>query len=268
MKSITINKDNGYSLLSSENYKKDLNSDVVEVTKKYSHLIIEYYKFIIENLKITNIGLSKFIIMRGLDTITNVFLHLLYATKNLNLTYFHCQKSFYFYVEFVSQISDIEKTFLQLTSRDATTYVYKKTIFDIKNEFKKISDDEEEFKSILEIIQSNINISQTYLLKIIKTNTKDLSIIDSLTKIVDRLNNIQNKTNKQILAKIVDILYYKVDNITTFIEINSLLIKKFIKSPGIVKNVEKKCDTIEIDVRLLETPDKFINWIISPLNLC
>jgi hypothetical protein len=59
----------------------------------------------------------------------------------VDLTYFHCQKSFYFYVEFVSQISEDEKMFLQLTSRDASTYVYKKTIFEINNEFKKMNDD-------------------------------------------------------------------------------------------------------------------------------
>jgi hypothetical protein len=56
---------------------------------------------------------------------------LLLYTKNLDLTHFHCQKSFYYYVEFVGQILEDDKTFLQLTSRDATIYVYKKTIYDI-----------------------------------------------------------------------------------------------------------------------------------------
>ena len=108
-----------------------------ELTKIYGDLIIEYSHFISENIKVKNSSFSRFIIIRGLDTITNVFLHILNATKNIELTYFHCQKSFYFYVEFVGQISDEEKSFLQLTSRDATTYVYKKTVFDINSEFKK-----------------------------------------------------------------------------------------------------------------------------------
>jgi len=128
MKSTISNKDTNYSLNISENYKKELECDVSDVTKKYTAVIVDYFNFILENIKISNINFSKFIIIRGLDTITNVFLHLLYYTKNIDLTYFHCQKSFYFYVEFVGQISDDEKMFLQLTSRDATTYVYKKTI--------------------------------------------------------------------------------------------------------------------------------------------
>jgi len=263
MKSVSTTKDNNYSLLCSENYREKLDCDVSEVTKKYADIIIDYYKFIIENLKTTNIELSKFIIIRGLDTITNVFSQLLYHTKNLNLTYFHCQKSFYFYVEFVGQISDVEKTFLQLTSRDATTYVYKKTIFEVKNDYKKPTSNDDEFKSKLDIIQTNINVIQTYLLKIVQTNTKKTSNIDILKKLVEKLITLQNKINMSILAKITDMLYYTVDDTDVFFEINKLLIKQISKSPGLLKNAEKKCDTLEIDLKLNDTPDKFINWLLS-----
>ena len=128
MKSMIMNKDNIYSLQNIENYRNTLDSDISNIVKKYSQLIIEYFKFIKENIKITKSKFLNFIIIRGLDTITNVFLYILYFTKNTELTYFHCQKSYYFYIEFVGQISEEEKTFLQLTTRDATIYVYKKTI--------------------------------------------------------------------------------------------------------------------------------------------
>ena len=36
MKGAPINKENNYSLLSSENYKKTLDCDVIEATNKYS----------------------------------------------------------------------------------------------------------------------------------------------------------------------------------------------------------------------------------------
>ena len=140
MKTNISNKDNNYSLHNLENYKKNIDNDISEITEKYYILLLEYYKFIIENIKTKNANLTKFIIIRGLDTITNVFNNILYYTKNINMTYFHCQKSFYFYVEFVGQISEDEKMFLQLTSRDATTYVYKKTIFEINNERRKNND--------------------------------------------------------------------------------------------------------------------------------
>ena len=117
MKTNISNKDNNYSLHNLENYKKNIDTDIAEVTEKYYKLLLEYYKFIIENIKIKNENLTRFIIIRGLDTITNVFNNILYYTKNIDMTYFHCQKSFYFYVEFVGQISEDEKMFLQLTSR-------------------------------------------------------------------------------------------------------------------------------------------------------
>ena len=115
MKSVISHKDNNYSLNNIENYRKTIDCSLGEVTKIYGDLLIEYSNFISENIKVKNSSFSRFIIIRGLDTITNVFLHILNATKNIDLTYFHCQKSFYFYVEFVGQISDDEKTFLQLT---------------------------------------------------------------------------------------------------------------------------------------------------------
>jgi hypothetical protein len=264
MKGAPINKETNYSLLSSENYKKTLDCDVVEASKKYSQLIIDYYKFIVENLKITNAGFSKFIIIRGLDTITNVFLHILYFTKNINLTYFHCQKSFYFYVEFVGQISDVEKTFLQLTSRDATTYVYKKTIFELKSDFKKPSDNDEEFKSKLDLIHSNINMNQSYILKIIKSSKVEPATIDCIPKLTEKLSAIHNKSNASALEKITDILYYKVGNVDAFFEINSLLLKKISKTHGLLHNAEKKCDALDFESKLLEPADKFISWFLSP----
>ena len=264
MKGAPINKENNYSLLSSENYKKALDCDVVEATKKYSQLILDYYKFIVENLKITNEGFSKFIIIRGLDTITNVFLHILYFTKNINLTYFHCQKSFYFYVEFVGQISDVEKTFLQRTSRDAPTYVYKKTIFEIKNDFKKPAENDEELKSKLDLIHSNINMNQSYILKIIKSSKVEPAMIDCLPKLTEKLSDIQNKSNTIALEKITDILFYKIENVSAFFEINNLLLKKISKANGLLHNAEKKCDSLEIDTKLADTPDRVVNWLLAP----
>ena len=105
MKSVISHKDNIYSLNNIENYRKTIECDLGEVTKIYGDLLIEYLIFISENIKVKNNSFSRFIIIRGLDTITNVFLNILNATKNIGLAYFHCQKSFYFYVEFVGQIS-------------------------------------------------------------------------------------------------------------------------------------------------------------------
>lgn len=263
MKTLVNNTEN-YSLQNIENYKTDCQFNTSDAVKKYYELIFEYLKFVVENIKIKKQSLSKFIIIRGLDTITNVFLNILYFTKNIDLTYFHSQRSYYFYVEFVGQISDEEKIFLQLTSRDATVYVYKKTIFEINNEYKKINEDTYiEFKDKLDIIRSYINIYQTYLLKIIQSENIDVSYITSVSKICDKLNNLTNKSKINLLENIIGKLYNKIENINIFFEINNLLVKKFLKNKDSLKYAEKKISLDEFDDKLLETSDKFINWLLS-----
>ena len=56
-------------------------------------------------------------------------------TKNIELTMFHSKKALYYYIEFIGQISDVSvhHSYLQLNSKDATLFVYKKTIYDINN---------------------------------------------------------------------------------------------------------------------------------------
>ena len=260
MKSIAANKDNNYSLHNSENYKTALDCDVSEVVKRYSFLIVEYFKFITENIKIKNTGLAKFIIIRGLDTITHVFIHILSSTKNINLTYFHCQKSFYFYVEFVGQISEDDKVFLQLTSRDASTYVYKKTMFDLNPEFKKKDENVAEFSLKLETINTFINVYQTYLLKIIHEKGVDPEKIDYLATIPEKLNHV---SKIKILEGVVEQLYYKITDVEVFFEINAILLKKVIKTPDLLRNAEKNIKADLFDEKLSESPDKFIAWVLS-----
>jgi len=264
MKSVISNKDNNYSLQNSENYRKEFNCNISEIIEKYSELIIEYFKFIMENIKIKNQSLSKFIIIRGLDTITNVFLNMLYFTKNIDLTYFHSQKSYYFYVEFVGQITDDEKTFLQLTSRDATTYVYKKTIFDVNNEFKKINENvTDEFREKMDIIKSYINLYQIYMLKIIQSDVIDVTYISNLSTLYGKLSSLTNKSKIVLLENITDKLYSKIDDNHKFFEINHLLIKKFLKKQELFNNVEKKINIEEFEEKLLSEPcDKFVTWFL------
>ena len=53
-------KDSNYSLSNNDNYKKELCIKTEEIIDKYSSLIIEYYTFIIDNLKIKNKGSLAF----------------------------------------------------------------------------------------------------------------------------------------------------------------------------------------------------------------
>jgi hypothetical protein len=268
MKSTTANKDYNYSLDNIENYKKELNSDINEITKKYLNLLVEYYKFIIENIKKKNKEFTRFIIVRGLETITNVFLNLLLYTKNADLTYFHCQKSFYFYVEFVGQISEDEKMFLQLTSRDASTYVYKKTIFEINNEFKKMNDNITDItREKFEIINFYTSLCKDYLLKVIEKNdfTKNEKLIHLIEESLDKLSSTQIKIDKlKLFGFISDKLITSIENADAFFEVIQHLVKKFVKNNNILNNCEKKFYSEEFADKIKsESNDKFLSWLLN-----
>ena len=67
----------------------------------------------------------------------NVMNVLFLYTRNTELIYKHLNKSFLYYIEFIEQIGEEGNSFLQLSSKDAMLFVYKKTIFDINIEYKK-----------------------------------------------------------------------------------------------------------------------------------
>ena len=110
-----------YSLYNLDNYKPTISSSIEDIINKYNMLISEYIK-----IKPS----YNFIIGRGLDTISHVFLLMLYNTKNVDMSYYHSQKAFYFYIEFIEQITG-DVNCLKLSSTDAMLFVYKKTIFEL-----------------------------------------------------------------------------------------------------------------------------------------
>ncbi len=263
------NKDNIFSLQNLDNYRKNIDNTTSEITEKYYTLIREYYKFITENIKVKNTDFSRFIITRGLDTITNVFNNIFYYTKNIDLTYFHCQKSFYFYVEFVGQISEDEKMFLQLSSRDATTYVYKKTIYEINGEIKKNQTANININTInqqLAIINSYINIYKSFLYKIIQSsdlNNNNTFYIEIFEKICKKINKTNlNKENVVLLNNIVDKLYFEINDIDYFFNTIQEFLKKMKHTH--LKKYEKKIylSIEEMTEKLNESPEKFINWFL------
>ena len=263
------NKDNNFSLQNLDNYRKNIDNPLCEITEKYYMLIAEYFKFITENLKIKNSNFAKFIITRGLDTITNVFNNIFYYTKNIDMTYFHCQKSFYFYVEFVGQISEDEKMFLQLSSRDASLYVYKKTIYEINGEIKKNTHTNTQFDSnangFLDIVNAYMNIYKTFIYKIIQSDyinksnlNNNIEIFEKICKKINKTN--LNKENVVLLNTIMDKFYFTITDIDYFFDVIQEFLKKM-KSTHL-KKYEKRLTTEEMTEKLNETPEKFVIWFL------
>jgi len=126
-----------YNLLNVENYNDKIRYELHDILDKYVLLITEYMIYLNEKIHVKNKIYFQYIFTRGLDTITNVFNGMLFYTKNLDLSFYHSQKAFYFYVEFIEQITETQNIFLKLSSRDAAIFVYKRTLFEIVREYVK-----------------------------------------------------------------------------------------------------------------------------------
>ena len=193
-------KDN--SLQNVENYKKDSNDLAVsynemDIYMKYVNVINQYLLFGIETIKNKNSEYLKYILIKGLFTISHVFKMLLLFTQNLDLTYHHCQKSYSYYIEFIGQIGDDAVTYLQLNSKDAALFVYKKTIFDISSELKKKYTEND----VNEIKNKNISIMIDMYNKLLETeitllNSDQLKNSETIDKIYTSVARINSKLCK------------------------------------------------------------------------
>jgi hypothetical protein len=138
----------------------------------------------------------------------------LYYTKNIDLTFYHCQKSYYYYIEFIEQISYEQHVFLELNSRDATTYVYKKTIVELNQDFKtNIEPCSDEIKKIMQTIDEQIKVLKIIFefiidkLSLNKPLQKNIEIIDKYQDICKKISisNIETE-NIKIFYKIIEII--------------------------------------------------------------
>lgn len=211
-------KEKSFSLHNLENYKQTFDYEPHEVIEKYIFLCNEFLKCILEKTKFKNNNYSKFIINRGYETITNIFNIILYFTKNLDLTFYHCQKGYYYYIEFIEQISYEQHMFLQLNSRDATTYVYKKTIFELNsNATENIQSCPKNVKNNLELIDQYIktfkNIFDIFLefidfddLLMTQTVERNINIIEQFKIVCEKIYLKNNKTQIKNLYNNIEII--------------------------------------------------------------
>ena len=231
--------------------------------------------YFVENNKIKNPNYLKFIVIRGIETITHVFNTILHYTKNLEITYLHCQKAYYYYTEFICQISEDQNVFLQLSSKDAIMYVYKKTIYEINNEYKKNMADllPDELDKI-NYVTEHIILFKT-LVSIIINNEKFLNKDDN-TKLIDQFSHLGNKI---ILAKIevanlsvIHLFFEKISinmnskDFTKVYDIILTFLKKINKTTNAAINflkIKNKLHHDELNIYLTnETPEKFVNWLL------
>ena len=258
---------NKYNLQNNEIFNTTYEFTQNKICIKYVNLLNDYLKQCFDNIQMHNIEYKNYIIKKGITTVSYIFKFLLIYTKNLDVIVYNCQKSFVYYIEFIGQICDDNNSFLQLNSKDAALFIYKKTIFDINNDNrKKIDVTSNNFVNNLDLF---INIHNNNLFFILDNN----SLIDSIKIINSELINFSNKVIKLFIEnndnllknKLFAILIFSKNfkNINNYIHSNELFLKKIKKFVKII-NVNY-LEFLLLNENNYETPIKYINNIINKI---
>jgi hypothetical protein len=205
-------------LTDSSNYRILCEDRFESVSKKYME-IINYY---ILHSKI-NMNTSNYIFLKGIYIVTNVFKIIYYYTKNLELTVNYSNRAAFYYIEYVNQINDKDSdfVFVNLNLKDAVIYVYRKSIYEINDSYKKtVVNNKHE-----EILFDSIHNFTTFYCQIIQF-------------IFNKIN-IENMDEKELDGSLLNIYYFldnicKNDSSDTNTDILNLLNRKTIKNKNIL----------------------------------
>lgn len=197
------NKKN-FKLSIEDNYMNEIKYANDIIIKKYFVLLNHYTIFCIDNTNIKN----KSIYNAGLDMMRHVYTLLFLYTKNLELSVYHTNNAIYYYLEYMSQITDTEDNiFFNLTIKDAVMYVYNRTIFDINKKFKKSNTKKDGIilreLDVFSLVNTFLkNVSTIYLNTIILDKEKIKNMLDLLLVIClknrEGVHYILNKTNDNL----------------------------------------------------------------------
>ena len=261
-----------YALYNTVNYKPTVTDSITDVLKKYVSIVMEYMSFISENVNIKKHPYYRYILERGFDTITNVFKILYYFTKNLELTYYHSQKAYYFYIEFIEQISDDQNIFLKLSSRESALFVYKKTIFGINDEYKKnmkvCSKDESTFFDSLDNSVRLYKCVIYYTIRNCKITNEDKT--SHFTECCNKVKNYGSllyntkltEEQKNGIYIFINTIMNKEITVEHFYELCEKCTKKISSKNNIYYKLERKIYDAEFTT-YLHNSKQFINWFLE-----
>lgn len=235
-------------------FKRELKTDGLV---KYIDLINQFLIYANENIYIQNEKYFTYVLFQGIYALCSIFSMLLLYTKNLDITYYHSQKAYYYYTEFISQIGDENNGFLQLSSKDAILFIYRKTIYDISQEMRKESTlTDTENKIYIELLDNCKSINKICIM-LINTYTSSTFTDKSefYRKIIPKLNKIYeiiilSKNKESLFIISIDILERSLQMIKT---ISCIKLLKIIEV--CIKKLEnsKSIDLHSINKRLLHS---------------
>ena len=261
-------KVSNFSLIDKNNYNKSFKKDITFYIKEYIVLMKEFINYFDKYIEYKNIK-KYHVIYKGIQSITHIFMVLLLYSKNLSLTLYHCKKSFLYYVEFINQIGDEGNSYLQLNSKDAILFIYKKSIFEINNEIREKMEISSKNEEMLDEIKKFTRIFEKIyfytIFNVIKNkNEKKKNINNNLIKILDNINK-KRISDENLFDKIIYLIdFMSFNNIenSKYFDIIKFLIKKK-KFNNLNKNDLEKIMKKKETIIYLNNDDykRFINYI-------
>ena len=259
-----------FDLSNIKNYNKKFKKDLNFYTKEYLLLMKEIIDYLDKYIETGN-NKKLYIVLKGIESINHIFLLLLLYTKNLSLTLYHCKKSFLYYIEFISQIGEEGNSYLQLNSKDAILFIYKKSIFDINNDIRQnhelSEEDEMKLSDLKKLTETFKDFYILFVNNIIDGSEYQETYIESIIRIMDTINKKKSIDN-DIFEKIYVVIYYlnvyKVSNNNIIINICKSLLrrKKFLQIK--ITDIKKKIKYEKVKIYINTNNIKgLINFLLS-----
>jgi len=242
--------------------------------KDWCTLMSDFLVYTIDNVNVQNNKYYLFVIRRGLETIGHCYKFLLLYTRNYELALYHCKKAYIYYVEFIGQIGYNNNSFLQLNSKDATLFVYKKTIFDINNSERKNHTLDPKEKSLMLSISSVLDMYIKVVILILERELKECSVAPIIQfctknsmKMIDNIyitkeDHCQTRSRVENIMYFIDEMQTKTDNTSFLLNIINCFVKKNRKYPMTMQQLTDKLGSSDLQKYLeLNSHLKFVNWL-------
>lgn len=267
-----------------ENYKNELDSNEHILFLKYVGLIHELFQGCTENIYIQKEDYLKYIMIKGIKNTFYIYNFLLLYTKNVELAIYHTQKSIIYYIEFISQICEDTNNLLQLNSKDATLFIFKKTIFEVNEDTRKNYKENKVTKDKLEMLQLYIDFYNNLIAQVISEYdftvnktvslqkiifTKLYNIVDTMVQIpiIYKHNYIRIEEKLQSLHCLLNTLnnYYHYSFINkNYLYLIEYCIKKLHKVDIDCIKVINKLNKVDIEEKLQDySVCKIFNYLVS-----
>ena len=241
----------------------------------YTKIICDFLEYAIEHIKLLNNNYYYFVLQRGIQSLSHIFNILLLYTKNIDITLTHCNKALYYYIEFIEQIGVDSNSYLQLNSKDATLFIYKKTIYEINSDHRKKFKLNKVGKKFLSTLRDMNAITNEIVLFIFREKPLNINKKEQIVnytilhtkRIMNKLNNdtYDNlKIRLPILFYFVRMLQHDKIAVDQFLSIYESFVKKIKK-----KKIKKEAIKVKlyhpnnILFRTHYTPLKYVNWLFN-----